>query len=390
MDDADNKEVDDQGEFRIAGLKPGLYYLTAEPDLQWETQNTPKTANAPQPHQLTWYPSSPDRSGASSITVGPGDQLSGLVIRLRRGSQHRISGSLPNLSSIPVLAAGPFFGTFISASSLGGEGGLGSSGQIHPDGSFEIDRLPPGAYVIEVQQGFSPARLGTAQVRIDDRDVENISIPLTQPRPVKGVIQIAEAGGIQPSGIRVALDPLSTQGEPAANSNADGSFEIPPVGIDRYRVLVSVAGHYLKQIRLGDTLSTDGTIALPAEGNLTLVLSARGAHLLGTLKRATDRPADPAFPPQVVLLPKDSGEPQTAAFDQTGAFSFDNPLAPSDYKLYAFEGAPDCAWEDAEFLKEVASSSVDIHLAEGDSKTTEVTPLTRADLAPILRKLGME
>ncbi len=385
-----SKDVDDQGEFRIAELKPGLYYLIVEPDLNWETQNTRKGPNALEPHQPTWYLSSPDRSGASSVTVGPGDQLSGLVIRLRRGSQHRVSGTLPNLSSIPALGSGLFSGPFIGANNPDGEGGIGRNGAIRPDGSFEISAVPPGGYEIAVSGGFPPTLLGSAQIRVDDRDVENVAIQLTAPRAVKGVIQIAETGGIQPSGIRVALEPLGGGGEPDARSNADGTFEIPPVGIGRYRVLVSVAGYYLKQIRLGDTISTDGTIALPAEGNLTLLLSARGAHLSGTLKRAADAPADPAFPPQVVLLPKDADAPELAIFDQTGSFSFKDSIAPGDYQLYAFEGVPDGAWEDTAFMKEVSSSGVDIHLAEGESKNAEVSLLPHADLVPILRKLGME
>ncbi len=35
-DFAGASEVDDRGEFRVAGLAPGRYYVQAEPDAMWE------------------------------------------------------------------------------------------------------------------------------------------------------------------------------------------------------------------------------------------------------------------------------------------------------------------------------------------------------------------
>ncbi len=78
-------EVTD-GEFRIGNVPPGKYYLSAAPDAGWESRNRSRGKVAVLPRQGTWYPSSVDPQGATPIIVSPGDRLSGLEIRLRRGS----------------------------------------------------------------------------------------------------------------------------------------------------------------------------------------------------------------------------------------------------------------------------------------------------------------
>jgi hypothetical protein len=157
------------------------------------------------------------------------------------------------------------------------------------------------------------------------------------------------------------------------------------------------AGKYLKQIRYGDAVSTDGTISLTgAIENLILVLSTRGARVTGTVTGAGD-PSNPAEQAkgmaatfQVVLVPRAApGEARLATFDQNGTFSLsDTP--PGKYTLYAFEGVPNGAWEDSAFMQEVSGSGTEIELAEGDLRSVDVPVLLKPKLAPILRKLGME
>jgi hypothetical protein len=55
------------------------------------------------------------------------------------------------------------------------------SGGLHPDGAFEFPAVPAGAYEIRVARGFmSEIVLGHATVRVDDQDVENVSIDLAR------------------------------------------------------------------------------------------------------------------------------------------------------------------------------------------------------------------
>ena len=83
-----------RGEYRIAGLRPGRYYLLATPDDMWERQHRPDVDNQPAiRQQSTWYPSSPDVESAIPIALSAGQQLSGIDVRLRRGAGSKTSHS---------------------------------------------------------------------------------------------------------------------------------------------------------------------------------------------------------------------------------------------------------------------------------------------------------
>ena len=384
--------VNDQGEFRIGQVPPGKYYLAAEPDSGWEMRNRPSGKKIVI-RQPTWYSNSPDLEGAAPIIVGPGNQISGLEIRLRRGSTHRIRGKLLAVDTVPPPdeKTGRFGARRISAHLASAAAVNSKSGTIRSDGTFEIAGVPPGTYELSVDQGFpfgSNVHLASVKVRIEDQDLEDVSIELIAPRPVKGVIEISDKGSIKPSGHIVQLESDTPGWSPEAVSRADGSFDFALVSPGRYRIQVLGSGFYLKEIRYGDVVSTDGTISVTgAEGRLVLLLSTLGARLSGTVTRTTDGKASRAKP-QVVLI-SNRVPARLGAFDQTGTFTFQD-LAPGTYKLYAFEGVPDGAWEDPDFMKEVGDASIEIQLTEGEVKSADVPLIPMSDLAPILKKLGIE
>jgi Carboxypeptidase regulatory-like domain len=389
-------EVNDQGEFRLGQLPPGTYYLSAQPDSGWESRNH-APAKEPVPSRLlTWYPSSADSENSIAITVGPGDQVSGLEIRLRRGSVHVIRGTLVGGENIPE-ERGQFSQRYISANGSAA-GANGQRGAIRSDGTFEIPNVPSGTYQIQVGQGFPSIHLGSLKVQLDDRDLEDVSVQLLPPRPLKGFIQHEEKGAANLSGLAVQVVPFLPGWIPPTFSREDGSFEFTLVGSERYRVGINAGpGHYLKQIRYGDAVSTDGTISLTgAIENLILVLSARGARVTGTVT-GTGEPSNSAEQAkgtiatfQVVLLPKSvPGNARLATFDQNGTFSLSD-IPPGTYTLFAFEGVPNGAWEDSAFMQEVSGSGTEIELIEGDVRSVDVPVLLKSKLAPILKKLGME
>jgi len=389
-------EVNDQGEFRLGQLPPGTYYLSAEPDSGWESRNRPPAKEAVAWRLLTWYPSSADPESSTAVTVGPGDQLAGLEIRLRRGSVHAIRGKLVGGENIPE-ERGQFSQRSISANgSAAGANGL--RGAIRSDGTFEIPNVPSGNYDIHVRQGFPPLNLGSLKVQIGDRDLEDVSVQLVPPRPLKGVIQYEEKEAVKLSVSTVQLKKNVPSWSRSTTSREDGSFEFPLVGSERYRVYVHAGpGKYLKQIRYGDAVSTDGTISLTGViENLILVLSTRGARVTGTVT-GTGEPSNPAEQAkggvatyQVVLVPKAApGDARLATLDQNGTFSLSD-IPPGTYTLYAFEGVPNGAWEDSAFMREVSGSGTEIELVEGDVRTVDLPVILKSKLAPILKKLGME
>ena len=378
IDDFGGAELNDQGEFHIGRIPAGKYYLFAQPESSWEA----RYQLPPPRRQPTWYPSSPDMEGATPIIVGPGSQITGLEIRIRRGSVHRVSGTLVGIENIPLPdGPEPYARRRISAESVAASAN-GTRAVIQPDGSFEILGLPSGAYEIRVSQGLPSVNLGSAKVQLQDRDMDDVTIELTPPQRLTGTIRFAEEGSTKLSGFTVELDPLRPARTSSTISHFDGTFEFPLLGAERYRVNVVDHGLYLKEVRYGDVVSKDGTLTVTGAGGiLQLVLSTRVAHVNGKVSTTSA---------QVVLIPAGAaGEVQQATLDQTGAFTFGD-LRPGTYKLYAFEGAPDGVWEDPDFLKEFSAAGMEIHLDEGESKNADAPLIPKSDLAPVLKKLGLE
>jgi hypothetical protein len=394
--------VDDQGQFRIGQLPPGKYYLSAEPDAGWESRNRPIANSTNSRLQSTWYPSARDVDASTPIILEPGQQLSGLEIRLQHGTFYSIRGKVSGMGDIPAFPdRGPFATRSISAQLVSRVAANGYGGVLRSDGSFEIQGVPSGSFEIYVSQGLPPIHLGRATAQVNDQDVEDISIQLIAPRPVNGTIRIEGSKALNPSGLSLSLLPV--EGGTWSQTTAlhdDGSFTFALVGSERYHVRIqgnSPNLFYIKEIRYGDIKSSDGIISISgAEANLVVDLSTNGARLFAKVKGVTEGNlplpggrVSASAAPQVVLVPETLGETCLGIVDQNGGFYFDN-LAPGAYKLFAFEQVPDGLWEDPDFLKEIKNKAVDIRLSEEDAQSKEVQLLLKADLAPILRKLGLE
>jgi hypothetical protein len=98
---------------------------------------------------------------------------------------------------------------------------------------------------------------------------------------------------------------------------------------------------------------------------------------------------------RVVLIPdtRDTGlvesDTHAAMLDQSGVFTVKDAIRPGEYTLYAFEGVPEGAWTDAEFMKEIEGKGVRVKLGEGDVKTVEIPLIPRPDLTALITRLGM-
>ena len=127
----------------------------------------------------------------------------------------------------------------------------------------------------------------------------------------------------------------------------------------------------------------------PDGGPLEVVLSARGARIVGTLMRES------AARPRVVLIPDTSDAAQreylerTGDFDQNGVFTI-KAVVPGSYKLYAFESVPEDVWLVPDFLKEIESFGVALKAAEGDLTTIQLPLLGKAETDRILARLDIE
>jgi hypothetical protein len=387
-------DVDDRGEFRMAGLAPGRYYVLAKPDEYWEREH--RTAAARQ--KPTWYPSSPDAESSTPVVLAAGQQSAEIEIRLRSGatgSTFCIRGNASGMEEIPSPRGDPRWvqrGIRAERISSVADGEQNFPTRLSPDGSFEITGVSSGSYDIWIKQGFPPSTLGHATVHVDGRDVEGVSIQLYTPQTLRVNLRIDAGEGTEPP-----RDPIYLFGgnccdiEPRVEN---GGLEFQEVGVGRYVVGVKDSARdrfYLKSVRYGNAESSDGSFTLiPDGGPLVVVLSARGARVTGAVLRGRS-----AVTARVLLIPdtddaaRRENLSRSAVFDQNGIFTI-KAIAPGSYKLYAFESVPDDIWLVPDFLKEVESFGVGLKAAEGGLTTIQLPLVGKVATDRILAKLGLQ
>jgi protocatechuate 3,4-dioxygenase beta subunit len=145
-------QTNDLGEFRLAGLAPGEYFIAATPRTTMpmmmpgpsaarattSSANTPRTTIA-----TTYYPGTADQGAAQPIAVTAGAEVGNITFTMQSVPAFRVSGIVVDESGNPVagamvmLMSDPRSGTF-----MGPAGGARSQ----ENGRFEIVDVPPGSY----------------------------------------------------------------------------------------------------------------------------------------------------------------------------------------------------------------------------------------------------
>jgi hypothetical protein len=99
---ASEKETNDLGEFRVFGLKPGRYYISAEV-LAWNRIvgdrefTSPEQSSGEKGYTIIYYPSAQETAKASTVYVKEGEEVSSIDIFLREVKVYRVRGKVQYL-----------------------------------------------------------------------------------------------------------------------------------------------------------------------------------------------------------------------------------------------------------------------------------------------------
>lgn len=159
----DSDQTDDTGAFRLYGLPPGTYYLSAQPG----------PAGSEHRAAPTWYPGTASKAASLPIDLDRGRQVP-VSIALTRTSLARVSGIVLDETGAPaeatlslssdsvVVGLGPDDGAEREAGVFTITGNSGS------DGRFSLTDVPPGPYVLTAtirRPGAIPVGLATVTPR---------------------------------------------------------------------------------------------------------------------------------------------------------------------------------------------------------------------------------
>jgi hypothetical protein len=387
--------TNDVGEFRIANLLPGRYLIkvaVAQPMaglLGGMLASMGRSAEKPGQAKLTtFYPNAADDASAAPVIVGPGQQVTGIIIPMRKGDVYQVQGSV-------LLAASNWAMSGISVRLLPRDTGMDSvsatvsgmgSGNVKPDGSFVLVGVEPGAYdLIATPVNGQLEALGRIPVDVGSANVKDVVLTVGERLQFAGTVRVEEQEKADLKAVRVTLKPEGLQlNNPSAAPAADGSLKFEAVPRAKYAFSFSglPEGTYVKSIRSGGqdvlNLGLDLTQA-ESSGSVEVVLSPSAAVVEGVVKDG-DNPS----PLQYVSLVPDPLRPErsdllrTVVSDQSGRFSVKG-VAPGSYRIYALEESlPSSVFTDPRFWAQFGSKSTRVKLGQSD-RTQVDAPLIKAE-----------
>ena len=425
--------VDDRGVYRLYGLRPGNYVLSAGR----------ATSNFERPVFLsdrppTYYPSA-SRSAASEVSVRLGSEVLNIDIVFRSDAGYRIEGQVVGAGA--VTSSWTVVEVFRSRESesyrsIDVESEAGSA-------TFYVDGVEDGDYELMAMAsgtGDGPVSSDRVRVRVRGSDVSGVTLPLMPMSQITGRVELypevrgeecAEAGGNAPArpirlgsvaiGIR-KVAPAVTAPE-RIGLKADGTFAAARLTGSKYRLWAEFADDEIFVVRFdlltavsersGDAVpkraaaaAVDRTIASAAAPSaatrdgvnvsrgksvdgLRFVVARGAARVRGRIAPAKEGEPLPSRL-RVCLVPADPKQKDDVVhyyevdMDRDGSFDFRN-VAPGEYlvmtRVFPNDDRPDlemlpAAWNEADRTKLRAS-------AEKDGIRVTLSPCQRLESAVV-------
>ena len=383
LSNAGGASSNDLGEYRVFGIAPGKYYLSAMAGNMNFMYAQDRSA-APQPEEdyvATYYPGTIDASTAVALEVTAGGQLRDIDLRLSKAHTIRVKGhvtySLPGRQRVTIYMQP-------RNPAMGGMMGPMRPSQADAKGNFELRGVAPGAYYLTAAINDGN-RSYQARMPVDAgrNQIENLELTVRPGIEITGRVRIEGAETADLSNVRLMLQPrewgmMFGYNQPAKMDENRG-FKIENVSAGLYNVTAGglPAGYYLKSVRAEQVdVMANGLNAESAPAPLDVVLSPNAAQLTGVVENPnTNQPSPGAT---IVLVPQEGERKDQQIFykqvtsDQNGAYHLKD-LTPGEYKIYAWEDVESGAYLDPDFMKPFEAKGEAVTLREGDQKSLQVT-----------------
>jgi len=382
--------TNDLGEYRLAGLFPGQYWIAAMPppdfrDYEWQRDKPPPADNRSdaQPdsrYLTTYYSGTYDAMQASAVVLKAGDEMP-VNFTLVPARTYRVRGIVTGVASgqKPDVELVAKAGDSIHADN-----------NVGPDGQFELRGVGPGSYVLRASAGTDSQLLTARQEISVVADVDTVKLVVQPSFTINGHLRIENGGGEltqYAANLRQSESPedpgfFMSQEFFGTNAPADrsGNFVWKNVNPGNYIVQVyggDGQGFFLKSVTLsGRDIATGFTASGPA--TLELMVSTRGGTIEGVVVEK-EKDADNEHPvanATVVAVPEEKFRRLPDRFgngstDQHGRFII-RGVAPGSYTLYAWQDLEDGVWRDPDFLKSQEANGTAVKVEEDSHQQVEL------------------
>jgi hypothetical protein len=397
------ERTNDLGEYRIAGLAAGSYFVvvTPPPDFrrlievtsmasaelkQYAADAPGKVATA---YQTTYYPGTRDRGQAAAIQLHAGDEFP-VNFSLTPSPTLTIRGAIVNLppgANAAIMLQSNDFSVMLNGA------------EMHKDGTFEIRDVSPGAYTIlaTIENAATPMTARQA-LQVTSANVEGLRLAPQSGGTIRGRLRIESSGNPRFDPTQIFLQLRFADGDDdslasfslgdgfstLAGVNTDGTFEWKNVPAGHYSIQLSDASSmpdwFLKSVTAGRDTVDSGFSVSGGTTVVDLVASANGAVTEGIATNQKDEPIADAV---VVAVPETRfrSHPdryRKAVTDQSGHFIL-RGLPPGDYTLFAWESVDGEAYYNPEFLKNYEGQGRALSLGEGERKSVQLRVIPAAE-----------
>jgi hypothetical protein len=370
--------TNDVGEFRVYGLSPGQYYVSAT------LRSTPVggvDTSDRSGYGATFYPGTGDVAEAQRLTIEPGQTAAGINLALLPIRTARVTGTATDADGKP------FAGAMIGAMQRVGGAQIGGFMMVPvpPDGRFTISGLTPGEYT--VRASVPSGEMATADITVAGSDITDVHLVVAKPSVIRGRVVFAGASPAANPPSPTVLDLGAVRDwrigqivRSPARIKDDGTFEISlPAG----HVLLRAAPTggqspwRLNRVVFQDVDVGDSGIDVPPNAtieNVIVEMTNRTNELSGRVTDADGTTVRDCF---VIVFAQDPARwtVQTrylAAVRPGQDDLFHARLLPGDYYAVAMTDVEQGAWTDAEFLSHARDRATKFTIADGEKKSIDL------------------
>jgi len=406
---AGRAQTDDRGVYRVWGLNPGEYYVSAT--AQGENPGGGRGrggeggargggrgrggALAPDEDQdqlmyaPTYYPGVGSVADARSVTVGVSQEVLGVDFGLQlvrtatiSGHVENPNGSRPsngNITLSPQNRSGVGRGNF----------GTTYGSRIDGSGQFSIANVPPGLYTLRARNNDRDAPLTASQPLSVSGDVGNVAVVLQSGGSLAGTIVFQPGSTPAPtdlSQVRLSApsaDPDDNAGPmPNPRVNKDGTFTIDGVTVGTHFIRPNggggLRGWNLKSVTVDGRDVTDIPIAIRSGqrlSNIVVTFTDKVTEINGSVTDAQGNAVTEytilAFSTNSAVWRPQSRQIATARPDQTGMFRI-RSLPAGEYYVATVDPSEQGEWFDPAYLDQHRGGAARVTLGDGDLKTQDL------------------
>ena len=376
-----NAMTNDIGEFRLFAIPPGQYYLSATLRSMGPIGDSDdRSGYAP-----TYFPGTANMAEAQKVTVGLGQTVSDVNMALIQTRTSRVTGVAVDSQGRPMMGMVMAVPRGDSVMMM-----FGPPGQIRPDGSFTINGLAPGIYMLQTN-GPGGNQSASAEVTVGGDDVNGIRLVASLPSTASGrvIVDQAAAQSLKSSMLRVTAQPVEfdtvifgPSGGPAGPAvvNDDLTFELKArPGKMRIVLAGQPGGWAVRAVRYRGADVTDSGIEFRANEDIADIELEITNRLTDVFGLVTNSRGTALKDYSVVVFPKDRDQwtpnsryMRTSRPDQDGRFKV-NGLPPGAYYIVALDYLDTSGdWNDPESLDRLRSRATTFSVNEGETKTVDL------------------